>query len=361
MSDLDFNKVIKEEIDGLIQKLDAVNSPVELEESIKKRIQILMKTAQFGGFSREYENISKYIEWVLQVPWDKYSPDQLDLISVRKTMDSHNYGLDKVKERIQEYIASMQLKFQKGGQQQIVSAPVMCFVGLQGIGKTSLAKGIGDALGREVIRISMGGLGSTFELRGKPKTEVDAEPGQIIKALIKAQSMNPLIILDEIDKVSGNEEKRKDFMAILLEILDPEQNYSFRDHYLDYPVDLSKVFFICTANNLGTVSAALLDRLEIIRFYSYSDEEKIVIGKRYVLPEIMAEVGLEEGQLEFADDAWEKIVRPLGYDAGIRQLKRNLYSICRKAAKIIVLGQATKVLINENNAKSFIDESFAII
>ena len=254
----------------------------------------------------------------------------------------------------------MKLRMDKSGG-EVINAPVMCFVGLQGIGKTSLAKAIGEAMGRETIRISMGGLGSTYELRGKPKTELDSEPGQIIKALMNAKSMNPLIILDEIDKVSGNVSLRKDFMAILLEILDPEQNPKFRDHFIDYPVDLSKVFFICTANNLGTVSSALLDRLEVVRFYSYSDEEKVVIGRDYVLPSILKEVGLTSEQLEFTADSWDSIVRPLGYDAGIRQLKRNLYSICRKVAKIIVLGRAKKVVINANNAISFIDESFAVM
>lgn len=320
----------------------------------------MVKTAQFGGFSTEYENLSKYVDWITRIPWGKYSPDTLSLQNVKKVLDEHHYGIEKVKERILEYVSVMNLKMQQE-KTNVVDAPIMCFVGLQGIGKTSLAKAIGEAMGRKTVRISMGGLGSTQELRGKPKTEPDSEPGQIVKALSNAGTMNPLIILDEIDKVSGDIGLRKDFMAILLEILDPEQNKSFRDHYVDYPLDLSKVFFICTANNLGNVSAALMDRLEIIRFYSYSDEEKEVIGKLYVLPEIMREVGLTAEQIEFTDDAWETIVRPLGFDAGIRQLKRNLYSICRKVAKIIVLGRAKKVVINAQNAKSFIDENFGVM
>lgn len=320
----------------------------------------MIKTAQFGGFSADFENLSKYVDWVSKVPWNKYTTDTLSLPNVKKILDDHHYGIEKVKERILEYVSVMKLKMEQE-KTNVVRAPVMCFVGLQGIGKTSLAKAIGEAMGRETIRISMGGLGSTYELRGKPKTEADSEPGQIIKALAAAKTMNPLIILDEIDKVSGDIALRKDFMAILLEILDPEQNNSFRDHYVDFPVDLSKVFFICTANNLGNISAALLDRLEVIRFYSYSDEEKVVIGKLYVLPDIMAEVGLTEDQLEFSEDSWDSIVRPLGFDAGIRQLKRNLFSICRKVAKIIVLGKAKKVVINAKNAKSFIDENFAIM
>lgn len=355
-----FSQSIHDDIAFLEEKLASSNCPQNLRDEIERKLGRLIKTAQFGGFSADFENISKYIDYVSKIPWQTYTPDDLSLPNVKKILDNHHYGIEKVKERILEYVSVMKLKMDQE-KTNVVRAPVMCFVGLQGIGKTSLAKAIGEAMGRKTIRISMGGLGSTYELRGKPKTEADAEPGQIIKALSSAGSMNPLIILDEIDKVSGNIALRKDFMAILLEILDPEQNYAFRDHYIDHPIDLSKVFFICTANNLGNISAALLDRLEVIRFYSYSDEEKMVIGKLYVLPEIMQEVGLTSEQLEFTEDSWETIVRPLGFDAGIRQLKRNLFSICRKVAKIIVLGKAKKVVINAKNAKSFIDENFAVM
>jgi ATP-dependent Lon protease len=355
-----FSTSISEDIKLLEQKLGSSNCPEDLKEDIEMRISRMVKTAQFGGFATEYESVSKYVDWVAKMPWAKFTPDNLSLSNVKKTLDNHHFGIEKVKERILEYISIMKLR-QDQNSGNVVNAPIMCFVGLQGIGKTSLAKAIGEAMGRQTIRISMGGLGSTYELRGKPKTEIDSEPGQIVKGLITAGTMNPLIILDEIDKVSGNIALRKDFMAILLEILDPEQNPNFRDHYIDYPIDLSKVFFICTANNLGNISAALLDRLEIVRFYSYSDEEKVVIGKNYLLPAILADTGLTRDQIEFTDDAWDSIVRPLGYDAGIRQLKRNLYSICRKVAKIIVLGRAKKVLITGKNAKSFIDESFAVM
>ncbi len=355
-----FATTIEDDIKFLEDKLEGTKCPEELKEDIERRISRMVKTAQYGGFSKEFENVSKYVDWVSKVPWNNYTEDKLSLPVVKRVLDDHHYGIEKVKERILEYVAIMKLRMDRNNN-NVVNAPVLCFVGLQGIGKTSLAKAIGEAMGRKTVRIAMGGLGSTYELRGKPKTEEDAEPGQIIKSLANAGSMNPVIILDEVDKVSGNVGLRKDFMAILLEILDPEQNHNFRDHYIDFPVDLSKCLFICTANNLGTVSAALLDRLEVIRFYSYSDEEKMVIGKQYILPEVMEEVGLTAEQLEFTDDCWESIVRPLGYDAGIRQLKRNLYSICRKVAKIIVLGRAKKVIINANNAKSFIDENFAVM
>ncbi len=351
-----FSFQIQDDINFLINKVQNSNTPEDLKEEIFRRIARMVKTAQFGGFSAEYESVTKYIDWVTSIPWGKYTEDRLDLVEVKKILDKHNYGMERVKDRVLEYISTMKLKMEME-HSNIVRGPVMCFVGLQGIGKTSFAKAIGEALGRKTIRIAMGGLGTTQELRGKPKTSPDGEPGQIIKGLIKAGSMNPVIILDEIDKVSGNASLRSDFMAILLEILDPEQNMAFRDHYIDYPVDLSAVFFICTANNLGTISAALLDRLEVIRLYSYSDEEKIMIGRYYVLPQIMKELGLTNEMMEITDDAWITITRPLGYDSGIRQLKRNLYSICRKIAKIIVLGKAKKIVITPNNAKSFIDES----
>lgn len=347
---------LQEDVAYLRSKLNNPAIPIPLREEIERKINRTIKTARLGGFASEFESLSKYVDWVSRIPWGRYTPDNLSLVDVKKALDRHHYGMEKVKERVLEYVSVMKLKMISANT-TVVKAPVMCFVGLQGIGKTTFAKAIAEAMGRKAIRISMGGLGSTYELRGKPKTEPDAEPGRIIKALVEAQSMNPLMILDEVDKISGNVGLRKDFMAILLEILDPEQNYSFLDHYIDYPVDLSSVFFILTANNLGTISAALLDRLEVIRFYSYSDEEKIAIGKYYILPKIMEEVGLSREQLEFTDDAWTTIVRPLGFDAGIRQLKRTLYSICRKVAKIIVLGKAKKVIINSNNAKSFIDEN----
>jgi ATP-dependent Lon protease len=355
-----FTTSIEEDIKFLEEKIKTSNCPPDLFNEVNRRISRMIKTAQYGGFSSEFESVSKYIDWMAKIPWNRYTNDTISLANVKRVLDNHHYGIEKVKERILEYVSIMKLKMLQSGE-NVANAPVMCFVGLQGIGKTSLAKAIGEAMGRETVRIAMGGLGSVTELRGTPKTEIDSEPGQIIKALAKAQSMNPLIILDEIDKVSGNVGLRKDFMAILLEILDPEQNNNFRDHYVDYPIDLSKVFFICTANNLGNISAALLDRLEIVRFYSYSDEEKVVIGKNYLLPSILKEVGLTADQLEFTEEAWPTIVRPLGFDAGIRQLKRNLYSICRKVAKIIVLGKARKVIINDQNAKSFIDESFSIM
>jgi ATP-dependent Lon protease len=223
-----------------------------------------------------------------------------------------------------------------------------------------MAKSIANALGREFIRISLGALGSVTELRGLSKSEPDAEPGQIIKSLVRTQKMNPLILLDEIDKVSSNTGMRADVMAALLEILDPEQNSTFMDKYLDHPVDLSNVFFITTANNLGGISAALRDRLEIIRFGSYSDDEKIVISKNYLLPKVRKATGLTKEQLDFDDDVWPLVVRPLGFDAGVRQLERTLSELARKVALQIVQGVTKGVKITKENFREYIPEDFGV-
>jgi len=347
-----------EEITYLESLLSKSNLPQDLRMTIERMINRVKRVTQLSGFSQEYEHVRKFVEWVTQIPWGVYTKDNLDLENAKKVLDEGHYGLDSVKERILEYLSVMRLKQLKG--EEIPRAPIFLFVGLQGIGKTTMAKSIAKALNRQFTRISLGALGSVTELRGVPKTEPDAEPGQIIKALINTKQMNPVILLDELDKASGAEGKRADIMAALLEILDPEQNYAFRDHYIDYPVDLSKVLFICTANTLGTISTALLDRLEVIRFYSYTDEEKIVIGRNYILPKVLKRAGLDPSQIEFSQDVWQIIVRPLGYDAGVRQLERNIESILRKAAKLIVTGKSQKIVITPENVRNFIQESGVI-
>jgi ATP-dependent Lon protease len=231
---------------------------------------------------------------------------------------------------------------------------------VQGIGKTSIAKSIGGAMGKQFVRISLGGLASVSELRGVSRGNFDAAPGQITKALIHTGVMNPLILMDEIDKVSDQGGTRSDVMAALLEILDPEQNSTFNDYYLDYPLDLSKVMFVCTANNLGGISAALLDRLEIIRMSSYTDEEKQHIAKDYLLPKVIDATGIDGTQLQFNDDVWELLIRPLGFDAGIRQLERNLTTLARKVAKLIITGQATQVRVTRDNFRQYFPMDFGV-
>ena len=385
------------EIDALVQKVLDANLPEELKTRSLNMLNRLKRLAKYGYFSKEFEPVEKFIGWVIRIPWGKLSIDNLDLERVQKQLDSTHFGLQGVKERILEYVAMLNLltKQEKGEPQVAVTpapavsgdpsqpvappalpeqqpappvtvvksevktnainkAPVICFVGVQGIGKTSIAKSIAAALGRKFIRIPLGGLANVTELRGVVKSEVNAEPGQIIKSFIRSEVMNPLILLDEVDKVSKENSVQADVMAVLLEILDPEQNYSFVDHYLDYPVDLSKCIFICTANNLGGISAALLDRLEVIRMISYSDEEKIQIARNYLLPKVMDEAGLTKENIIFDDDVWPLVIRPMGFDAGIRQLERTLKMFVRKIAKKIVLKEGSSFRITKDNFKEYI-------
>jgi ATP-dependent Lon protease len=368
------------EIEKLEQALSAAKLPQELHDRIEQMIVRVRRVAKLGSYSQEFEYVQKYIEWITKIPWSSFTPDNLELENAKKVLDQHHFGLQPIKDRILEYLAVIKLK---GGivhtpeeiakaqannavdemkrlQGSSTHAPILCFVGIQGIGKTSMAKSIADALGRKFVRIALGAMASVTELRGIPKGSSDAEPGQIIKSLTRTGTMNPLILLDEIDKVSSDTGLRSDVMAALLEILDPEQNSTFIDHYIDYPVDLSKVMFITTANNLGGITAALLDRLEVIRFSSYTDMEKQVIARDYLLPKVREATGITEAQLSFADDVWPLIIRPLGFDAGVRQLERTLTTLARKVAKMIVEGKATGIQVTVENFRQFIPEDIGI-
>jgi ATP-dependent Lon protease len=358
------------EIDDLEKKVKSVAMPQELSERALRNIDRLRRMAKRGSYSAEFESVDKYVQWITSIPWGKISTDNLDVNNAKQLMDSTHYGMDTVKDLILDYLAVMQLQLneanrvshqvEENGSNMAVlrgssaNAPVMLFVGLQGVGKTSIAKSIASAMGREFVRVSLGAIGSVTSLRGQSKAFLDAEPGQIIKALSRAKTMNPVILLDEIDKTSGNTSLLSDVMAALLEILDPEQNTHFLDHYLDYPVDLSKVFFICTANNLGSLSAALLDRMEVIRFTSYSDEEKVVIAKNYSLPKVIKNTGIQEGSIVMEDDVWPLLVRPVGFDAGLRQLERNLATLVRRAARMITSGTPVPIRITKDNIRQFV-------
>ena len=288
--------------------------------------------------------------------------------------------MDVIKELILDYLATMQLEREGGvrgrnlpSQVPISSngeinriqeigvlkgsssnAPVFLFVGLQGVGKTSIAKSIAISMGRKFARVSLGAIGDVRTIRGTPRYSIDAEPGQIVKALINCGTMNPVILLDEIEKSSGNSGLLNDVMAALLEILDPEQNHAFTDHYIDYPIDLSNVFFVCTANNLGGLSAALLDRVEVIRFTSYSDQEKEVIGKQYLLPKVLKNLNISTEYIQIQEDVWPLIIRPVGFDAGIRQLERNITTIVRSAARKIIEGERLPIVIDSSNLREYV-------
>jgi len=368
------------EVLALKNKLLTSNTPVELKNEALTSIERLERIARKGVYSAEFENVNKYIEWIIRIPWGVVSQDNFDLKQAKGLMDSTHYGMDPVKNVIMDYIASMQLESMQGrnvvvsnpqsqalgsaaekpllsvptGNSRSVKAPVFLFVGLQGVGKTSIAESIAEAMGRKFVRISLGAIGDVRTLRGTPRYALDPEPGQIIKALVRSGTMNPVILLDEIEKASGNAGLLNDVMAALLEILDPEQNNTFLDHYIDYPVDLSKVFFICTANNLGGLSAALLDRVEVIRFTSYSDEEKSVIAKKYILPRVLKNLNLSEEFVKIDENAWPMIIRPVGFDAGIRQLERNIGGIVRAVARKIVEGTPMPIIITVENLNQYL-------
>jgi ATP-dependent Lon protease len=341
------------DIEGLDKKVRESKMPQELKDSALRSVERLRKMAQRGSYSGEFETVDKYIFWLTSIPWQSVTQDNLDISNAKQIMDSTHYGMNTVKDLILDYLAVMQLNKAKA-QSGTISSPIMLFVGLQGVGKTSIAKSIAQSMGRKFTRISLGALGNVQALRGQSKAFLDAEPGQIVKALIRTGSMNPVVLLDEVDKVSGNSGLLNDVMAALLEILDPEQNTHFMDHYIDHPIDLSQVFFICTANNLGTLSAALLDRMEIIRFTSYTDEEKVVIAKNYSLPKVIRNTGIDATQVLIDDDVWPLLVRPVGYDAGLRQLERNLATLVRSAARMMVEGKPAPIRVTKENLTEFV-------
>lgn len=350
-------KKLTVELEKLRKKAQITNIPPDLAERLDDELSRLERLSQLGIYSAEYEKVSSYIDWISSLPWGKRTDDILDLGHAKKILDQNHYGLFPVKERILEYLAVMKLRKERGRQRdkevlKFMRAPILCFVGLVGTGKTTLGYSIAEAMGRRFERIPFGGMGDPLYLRGQSRVHPDAEPGQVIKALKRAGTKNPVILLDEIDRVV--EASRATIMGVLVELLDPEQNMAFIDHFIDYPFDLSEVLFIATANNTGPISVAVMDRLEPMQMPSYSDEEKIVIGRDYVLPVQMEEAGLTKDDLVIDDVVWPKIVRPLGYDAGIRTLERTINGICRKVAKALVEKKARRFHLTQDNIKEFL-------
>lgn len=337
------------EVDELYQQVEAALIPEGLKEKVADMLVRLKRMAKFGGYSEEYEKIAHYVDWIVHLPWQKQTEDILDLDRAQEVMNKHHHGMDSVKERILEYLAVLKLNRDKG---QETRAPIIFLVGLVGTGKTTFGFSLSEAMGREFARIPFGGMGSALDLRGQSRLHPDNEPGRVIKALRQAKTRNPVMMLDEIDRVS--EEARSDIMGVLVELLDPGQNSRFIDHYVDYPFDLSDVFFIATANNTTHVATAVLDRMEVIQMPSYTDEEKIVIGRDYVLPKAMKDAGLTQDNLTIDPSLWPKIVRPLGYDAGIRTLERTINGVCRKIAKLVVSGKGQHYHLTAENVKPFL-------
>lgn len=336
----------RQKIKEFLEKIEAAALPLLLRSRLEETLESLNQSFNF----LDWEVNRKYLNWILSLPWDKETADNLDLKRAQKILTANHFGMAKIKDRILEYIAV--LKMTQGQKATLGRGSVLCFTGLPGLGKTSMGVSVAQSLGRQLIRLPFGGLGEVSQIRGLPRYLPSSEPGQIIKGLRHAESKNPVILLDEIDRV--DETARGVIMGALLELLDPEQNAEFNDYYLDFPFDLSRALFICTANNTRGIANAVLDRLEIMEMPSYSDEEKKIIGRDYLLPKVLAACGLQAEQLIIDESLWIKIIRPLGFDAGIRTLERTIEALGRKAARLIVEGQGDRFVLDEANLKDFL-------
>src|SRR5262247_2438578 len=325
-----------QEIDGLRQKIEAAGMT---EEAKKEAVRELDRLAKMPPAAAEYTVARTYLEWLVSLPWAKETVDALDLTEARRILDEDHWGLEKVKDRILEYLAVKSMR-PKG------KDPILCFVGPPGVGKTSLGRSIARALGRKFHRISLGGMRDEAEIRGHRGTYIGALPGQIIQGLRRAESKNPVLMLDEIDKLGMD--FRGDPASALLEVLDPEQNVAFRDHYVDVPFDLSEVLFLTTANVLDTVPPALRDRMEIIELAGYTEEEKIHIARTHLVPKQARDHGLvEPDQIRWADSALHALVRHYTRESGLRSLEREIGAINRKLAKRRVEGRTEPVEVTE--------------
>lgn len=344
-------KVIREELgddsgtedaDGYMEQLEKLNADKETKEKIKKEIQ---RFKGMPGGSQEANVLRTYIETVLEMPWKKVSRDNQDIIHAKEILEEDHYGLEKVKDRVLEFLAVRALT-KKG------TSPILCLVGPPGTGKTSIARSVARALGKKYVRISLGGIHDEAEIRGHRKTYVGAMPGRIADAMRQAGVSNPLMLLDEIDKVSAD--YRGDVSSALLEVLDGEQNVKFRDHYLEIPLDLSGVLFIVTANDASTIPRPLLDRMEVIEVSSYTENEKFHIAKKYLIPKQLERNGLTEEMLSFSDKVLEKIIHNYTREAGVRNLERRIGEICRKAAREFLEKKKKSVHITEGNLQKYL-------
>ncbi len=339
-------------MEKLRTSLQQADLPANLHDKALEQINRIELTFRYGGNFSQMDITAKYIDWIIHLPWNKKTEDLLDINHAKQVLDKNHYGLEKIKARVLEYLSLLIIQRQKAPTAAF-HAPSLFFVGLVGTGKTTFAKSLAEALGRTFIRIPFGGLSSALDLRGQSKTSPEAEPGMIIRGLRRAGSRNPIILLDELDRITP--ESKAAIMGVLVELLDPEQNAAFNDYFIDYPFDLSQVLFVATANNTNSVATAVMDRLEVIQMPSYTDEEKIAIAKNYVLPRYLKEAGLTPNSLKIDDALWLKVTRPLGFDAGIRTLERTIEGIVRKAAYKMVSGQGQNFIINESNIKEFLD------
>ncbi len=346
-------RAIQEELGGSDAKTDDL---AELEQKLKdgklpdeamtEATKQLRRLEGMQAEAAEYSMLRTYLEWLADLPWQKTTRDNLDLHKARKILDEDHHSLEKVKERILEFLAVRKLKKKLKG-------PVLCFVGPPGVGKTSLGKSIARALGRKFVRVSLGGLRDEAEIRGHRRTYVGALPGRIIQGMKQAGTSNPVFMLDELDKVGGAD-FRGDPSAALLELLDPEQNHAFSDHYINLPFDLSNVMFIATANVMDPIPSALKDRLEVLRLAGYSGEEKLAIAERFLLPRQLEDNGLKGQDVRFSRSALQRIIREYTTEAGLRNLEREIGSICRKVAHRLAEGRKGPVSITRTNLERFL-------
>lgn len=331
----------------LQEEVEKADLPQDLLDKILERLTRISTLGATPSAFDELDRTADYVDWIVSLPWNRRGDDILDLEHAKQVLDKNHYGLEDIKDRVLEFISVMKLN-----EQRAVRAPILCFVGLVGTGKTTIAYSIAEALGKKFARIPFGGMGDPLDLRGQSKVHPEAEPGQIIKNLRKVGVRNPVILLDEIDRVT--EEGRASIMGVLVELLDPEQNQAFLDHYIDYPLDLSEVLFVATANNTTNIATAVLDRLEVLHMPTYTDQQKIAIGKEYMLPRIIEESGLPREVISIDNGVWPNIVRPLGYDAGMRTLERTIEGIVRKVAREYVEGKTKTLHLNEENIKPYL-------
>jgi ATP-dependent Lon protease len=315
------------------------------EEVLAKALKELERFNAMPSIAPDSGVLHSYLDWLVSLPWQKMTEDRLDIKEAERILEENHYGLDKVKERILEYIAVRKLT-------NSMRSPILCFVGPPGVGKTSLGRSIAEALGRKFVRLSLGGVHDEAEIRGHRRTYVGALPGRILQTMKTAGTLNPLFMLDEIDKI-GND-YRGDPSAALLEVLDPEQNHAFSDHYLEVPYDLSKVIFITTANVLHPVPAALRDRLEVIELPGYSEDEKLHIARQFLIPRQIREHGLKVGKVEFQDAAIHRIIREYTFEAGVRNLEREIATVMRKVARKVAEGRRAKSVITAEKIPEYL-------
>jgi ATP-dependent Lon protease len=331
-----------EEVSELKDKILSAKMGPEAEQEALKQ---LGRLERMHPDASEASMLRTYIDWLIETPWSRHTIDNLDLVRAKGILDDDHYNLSKIKERILEYLAVRKLKEKMKG-------PILCFAGPPGVGKTSLGRSIARSMGREFVRISLGGVKDEAEIRGHRRTYVGALPGRVIQGLKQAKTNNPVFVLDEIDKLGSD--FRGDPSAALLEVLDPEQNSSFRDHYLNLPFDLSNVMFLATCNNLDSIPSALRDRMEVIQLAGYTEEEKFFIAKKYLIPKQITENGLKNDQIEIADESVKLVISNYTREPGLRNLERNIAGLCRKTARLVAEGKKDKTLVDRQLTSKFL-------